>query len=176
MKTNSAGDTFAENLVNPLFRALSPAISSRFDNVRSILALKVSVGPSVPLSHFSSWIADGVRRKSTSSQQYNIEARFWKVRPRFESNSMWLPNPPLMEMYFTSSSFTYSANGEAIACNFSEESSVVHLDAADYCREGVPAALRLIPSCTRWKTSRSEVGVRARYSTRVPSAVIRTPL
>src|SRR6266404_5906163 len=102
MKTNSAGETLAENPVNALFKDLSLVISSRLDNVRSTLDLKVRDGPIGLLSHFSSCIADGVRRVSTSSQQYIIEARFWKVRPRFESNSMWLPNPPPIETYFMS--------------------------------------------------------------------------
>ncbi len=76
MKTNSAGETLAENPVKPLFKALSLAISSKFDNMRSTLNLKVLEGPFSSLSHFSSWSADGERCKSTSSQQYNIEARF----------------------------------------------------------------------------------------------------
>jgi hypothetical protein len=76
MKTNSAGDTLAENPVKALFKALSLAISSRFDNMRSILDLKTREGPGGSFSHLSSCTADGVRRKSTSVQQNSIEARF----------------------------------------------------------------------------------------------------
>ena len=76
MKTNSAGETLAENPVNPLFKTLLLAISSRLDNMRSTLDLKIFEGPFSSLSHLSSWSADGVRRKSTSSQQYSIEERF----------------------------------------------------------------------------------------------------
>lgn len=147
MNTNSAGATRFFTSLNPT--SYPGVLATNLNTLKHSLtaSLNAFFGGSVCCNHTSSLCAVGNLCSGSPSQQNTICAMAWKSRPREVSSSMWFVRPVSLLMKEEVRWEMYWAQGEECAWSFS-------------------AAVRGIPSWTRWKMSRSRPSGRPLYSTR----------